>query len=158
MPLKMFIHGLESSNRGTKALFFKKKYPDMAIPNFKGDLPERMKKLESVLSGKSGITLVGSSFGGLMATLYTLANESRVDKVILLAPAIHLLDRTLKEIRHIAVPATIYHGTDDEVIPLQRVEEAAKNIFSNLTFNRVEDDHSLHRTFEAINWDQLLLS
>ena len=28
MMTKIFIHGLESSNQGTKSLFFRKKYPD----------------------------------------------------------------------------------------------------------------------------------
>ncbi|MBW2000420.1 MAG: alpha/beta hydrolase, partial [Deltaproteobacteria bacterium] len=148
---------LESSNRGTKALFFKERYPDMVIPNFRGDLPDRMKALGSILKGKSDIRLVGSSFGGLMATLFTLQNESRVDRLILLAPAIHLLEEGSHKQGHVSVPVTIYHGTGDEVIPLEEVENAAKRLFLNLSFNRVEDDHYLHRTFKALDWDRLLL-
>ncbi|NNG06539.1 MAG: hypothetical protein HKM90_02305, partial [Desulfobacteraceae bacterium] len=50
MPVKIFIHGLESSNQGTKGVFFKKKFPDMIIPNFPGSLQERMEKLNEILS------------------------------------------------------------------------------------------------------------
>ena len=45
---RIFIHGLESSNKGTKAVFFREKYPDMIIPTFTGNLPERMEKLPSI--------------------------------------------------------------------------------------------------------------
>ena len=45
----------------------------------------------TILSGKADIKLVGSSFGGLMATLFTMENNPRVDKMILLAPAINLI-------------------------------------------------------------------
>ncbi|HYQ60398.1 MAG TPA: hypothetical protein VEP29_05070, partial [Desulfatiglandales bacterium] len=67
MPLRMFIHGLESNNQGTKAVYFRKHFPDMLTPNFPGSLDERMADLRTLLSGKRDITLVGSSFGGLMA-------------------------------------------------------------------------------------------
>ncbi|MBW2064937.1 MAG: alpha/beta hydrolase [Deltaproteobacteria bacterium] len=157
MPFKIFIHGLESSNRGAKALFFKERYPDMVIPDFRGDLPDRMRALESILEGKSDIRLVGSSFGGLMATLFTFQNESKVDRLILLAPAIHMLEEGSHKQGHVFVPVTIYHGTRDEIIPLEGVEKAAKRLFLNLSFNSVEDDHYLHRTFKALDWDRLLL-
>jgi len=156
MPIKIFIHGLESSNRGTKGLFFKERYPDMVVPHFKGALPERMKGLRSILAGESQIRIVGSSFGGLMATLYAMENEPGVERLILLAPAIHILGTRVSTTRRISIPATIYHGTKDEVIPLEKVEEVAQEVFSNLSFHRVEDDHFLHGTFKAINWDQLL--
>lgn len=156
MPLKIFIHGLESSNRGTKGLFFKERYPDMVIPHFKGDLTERMKDLRSILADESQIRIVGSSFGGLMATLYALENEPGVERLILLAPAIHILGTRGSTTHRISIPASIYHGTKDEAIPLEKVEEVAQEVFSNLSFHRVEDDHFLHKTFKAINWDQLL--
>ena len=63
---RIFIHGLESSNKGTKSVFFREKFPDMIIPTFVGSLPERLSKLDGFLLGKSDIRVVGSSFGGLM--------------------------------------------------------------------------------------------
>ena len=156
MSFKIFIHGLESSNKGTKSVFFKQKYPDMIVPNFSGNLPERMEQLGDILSGKTGIRLVGSSFGGLMGTIFTLENEPRVDKLVLLAPAINLMAEMGYYKMKISVPVWIYHGYDDEVIPLNKVEDVATPMFTNLSFQKVEDDHFLHRTFTTIDWDDLL--
>jgi pimeloyl-ACP methyl ester carboxylesterase len=157
MSFKIFIHGLESSDKGTKSVFFKQKYPNMVAPHFKGGLPERMEKLGEILSGKTGIRVVGSSFGGLMGTIFTMDNESRVEKLVLLAPAINLMAEIDQFQRKISVPVWIYHGSDDDVIPLGKVETVARDIFTNLTFQKVEDDHFLHQTFKTIDWDGLLL-
>ena len=92
MSFRIFIHGLESSNQGTKSVFFREKYPDMLIPYFTGPLDERMRDLRGVLIRKRGVILVGSSFGGLMATIFAVENEERVDRLILLAPAINLVE------------------------------------------------------------------
>jgi alpha-beta hydrolase superfamily lysophospholipase len=155
--VRIFLHGLESSNMGTKSVFFREKFPDMIIPHFKGNLRKRMKKLDEVLSGKSEIRLVGSSFGGLMATLFAMENEARIDKIVLLAPAINLMDSDLeKKKQSISLPVWIYHGTNDRVIPIKKVEPVAKKIFSRLSFHPVDDDHFLHRIFKTIPWENLL--
>lgn len=152
----MFIHGLESSNQGTKAVFFREKYPDMITPHFTGPLPQRMDKLHSILSDQTGIVLVGSSFGGLMASLFTMENEERVRKLILLAPAIHGMELAPSRETKVALPVWIYHGTQDEVIAIGGVEKAARSVFADLRFDAVDDDHFLHKTFKKIPWDQLL--
>ncbi len=156
MNTKIFIHGLESSNKGTKAVFFREKFPDMIIPYFRGDLDTRMLLLRQVLEGKSSIVIVGSSFGGLMASLFALEEPKRVEKLILLAPAINYLEPHQYEGRVISLPVWIYHGTNDEVIPIDQIRPVAAKLFSNLTFNEVEDDHFLHNTFKAIPWDEFL--
>jgi pimeloyl-ACP methyl ester carboxylesterase len=99
---------------------------------------------------------VGSSFGGLMATVFAMENENRVDQLILLAPAINLLWFTPYAIRPISIPVWIYHGKGDEVIPLQAVKNIAEKYFSDLSFQKVDDDHFLHNTFKIIDWDRLL--
>ncbi len=156
IPARIFIHGLESSNQGNKSVFFRERYPDMIIPNFKGELQERMKKLEGILSDKSDIRLVGSSFGGLMASIFAMENESKVKKMILLAPAINFMRFLHQNGKTISVPVWIYHGTADQVIPLTEVEPIAKEIFHNLSLHVVNDDHFLHKTFKTIDWDSLL--
>jgi pimeloyl-ACP methyl ester carboxylesterase len=115
-----------------------------------------MKKLEEVLSGHTDIKLVGSSFGGLMASIFTMENEPRVDSLILLAPAINMLELSDYRLREISIPVLIYHGTKDDVIPLEAVEPIAKKYFRNLTFNKVEDDHFLRNTFPNIDWKKHL--
>lgn len=156
MSIKIFLHGLESSNKGTKSVFFRERYPDMIIPNFTGPFQQRMDKLNKILSGKKDIRLVGSSFGALMATLFSMQHEPSVEKIILLAPAINLIEFAPHESKQISVPVWIYHGKDDQVIPLAQVEPIAKEVFQNLSFSVVEDDHYLHNTFKTIDWDSLL--
>ncbi len=154
--MKIFIHGLESSNQGAKAIYFRGHFPDMVIPHFTGELSERMGRLKDILRGKSGIILVGSSFGGLMASLFAMEDESRVDRLILLAPAINYLESSGYVTKRITTPVRIYHGTRDDVIPLGSAEDAAEKYFSSLIFNRVDDDHFLAGTFEKIDWAMLL--
>jgi pimeloyl-ACP methyl ester carboxylesterase len=156
LSFRIFLHGLESSNQGTKSVFFRERYPDMAIPHFTGPLNERMKSLNSVLFQKTGIILVGSSFGGLMAAIFAMENEERVERMILLAPAINLTEFADYRSKTLSVPVWIYHGTSDEVIPLKDVEKVAKGVFRHLSFNVVEDDHYLYKTFRTLDWDRLL--
>jgi len=156
MGVRIFIHGLESGNQGTKAVFFRERFPDMLTPNFPGSLEERMRILESILAGKDAIGMVGSSFGGLMATLYAMKNQRKVEKLILLAPAIHLAEASGYPLDELPVPTQIYHGRQDEVIPFEAMEKVAKRIFTHLTLHGVEDDHFLHRTFKSLDWEALL--
>ena len=154
---RIFIHGLDSSNQGTKARFFREKYPDMIIPNFDGSLQERMKKLEQVLEGEENIRLVGSSFGGLMATIFAMDHTSRVAALVLLAPALNMLQFVPgREMRPITIPVTLYHGKDDTVIPLEEAVKVARDLFSDLRMHEVEDDHMLHETFRDIPWEEWL--
>lgn len=157
MAIKIFLHGLESSSGGTKAVFFRERYADMLTPDFTGPLEERLALLGQILAGKSGLRVVGSSFGGLMGTLYAMQDEARVERLILLAPAIHMLPSLSYALKELSIPVRLYHGLKDQVIPLERVREVAQTFFRNLIFQTVEDDHYLHRTFRSIDWDELLI-
>lgn len=150
MTCRIFLHGLDSSSRGTKGRYFRERFPGMLVPDFSGSLLERMEKLYSVLSGKSEIVLVGSSYGGLMAAIFTLEKSSKVKDLILLAPAINLYEFDKYRGMTTGVPTVVYHGTKDTVIPITSVYEQAKKSFSNLTFNNVEDEHMLHKTFNIL--------
>lgn len=157
MALKIFLHGLESSNQGTKAVFFRERYPDMITPHFTGPLEQRMEKLHEILAHKSGIRIVGSSFGGLMGTIFAMQNEPVVERLILLAPAINFMEFLNCRESPLSIPVWVYHGTKDAVIPLQDVEPVANRCFANLSFHSVDDDHFLHNTFKTIDWDNLLM-
>jgi pimeloyl-ACP methyl ester carboxylesterase len=163
----IFIHGLESSGEGFKGKLLKKLFPEILTPDFKAFNPEiptnelldiRMKELNLILATKKSWIIIGSSFGGLMATLYTLQNPDKVDRLILLAP--FLVSRKLKPFfnRVIEIPVIVYHGRDDNIVPYLTSRERAKRLFNNLIYNIVEDDHSLHKTVQAINWGELIPS
>ncbi|MFW9940918.1 MAG: alpha/beta fold hydrolase [Candidatus Thorarchaeota archaeon] len=161
----IFIHGLESSGRGFKGRFFKTIFPDILTPDFKEFEPNikmyslleaRMGELNSILNNKKNWILIGSSFGGLMGTIYTLKNPDNVIRLILLAP--FLVSRKLKPsfYKAVDVPVTIFHGEKDDVVRYKPSLERAKMFFTNLEFNLVDDDHFLHKTVKSINWKELI--
>ena len=152
---RVFIHGLESSSRGTKGVFLRERYPGMIIPDFHGPLQERMHKLSGLLSHPS-LIMVGSSFGGLMAAIYALETPNRVKKLILLAPALTFPDFEPYLHHRIEIPVTVYHGKKDDVVPAAPTYAVAREIFGNLAFNAVDDDHMLSKTFKGMDWDDLL--
>lgn len=155
-PARAFIHGLESTSQGTKGTFFRERYPDMILEDFTGTFAQRMKKLEGLLAGKQPLVLVGSSYGGLMAAVFACRHEERVAKLILLAPALHIGPYAPYRNRRLHIPIVIYHGLQDEIVPLKAIRPIAEELYSNHRFYAVEDDHSLHATFATLDWDDLL--
>ncbi|MBW1690351.1 MAG: alpha/beta hydrolase [Deltaproteobacteria bacterium] len=152
----IFIHGQESSSQGTKGLFFKEHFPEMIIPDFAGPLETRMSKLNEILSAKRGIIMIGSSLGGLMAALYAFQNQDKITKLILLAPALNLPEFTPYLREKLALPVYVFHGKNDKLIPMERIQEIAKTVFANLAFTLLDDDHRLSRKFTSIDWHELI--
>ena len=74
----------------------------------------------------------------------------------MLAPALHLEPYEPFQDKVLHLPITIFHGLQDDVVPLDEVRLIAKRLFVNHLFNTVEDDHSLHKTFPVMDWDTLL--
>ena len=66
----IFIHGLEGSSQGDKATLLRGLFPGMLTPDFRGPLDERMQGLVALLGKRKGWILIGSSLGGLMATVF----------------------------------------------------------------------------------------
>jgi len=154
--IRIFLHGLEGSSKGAKAVFLRECFPDMLIPDFRGSLSVRMTSLNTILGGQEKIILVGSSFGGLMATIYAMENGERVDRLVLLAPALNFPDFSGFGIRRVSIPARIIIGRHDTVTPIEMVMPIARRIFANLTFDEVNDDHMLAGTFRSLEWKLLL--
>ena len=154
----ILIHGYESSGQGFKGQWLRRVFPEILTPNFVGDLDQRMESLVEILHPHTGWILIGSSFGGLMATLFTSRYPKHVLRLILLAPA--LVPPFYHESFHvhpidIDIPTTIYHGRHDEVVLLEELRPNL-SLFQNLEFNVVEDDHRLHNTVETIQWVNLV--
>ncbi len=153
---RVFIHGLESSSGGTKGTYFRKRYPDMIVKDYVGTLDERMNRLNDTLLDRNDLILVGSSYGGLMASIYACENEEKVTKLVLLAPALDLEEFKPYLSKTVDIPVIIYHGSQDDVVPIEPVKKIATLIFPNITHNTVNDDHPLSTTFPTFDWDDLL--
>jgi pimeloyl-ACP methyl ester carboxylesterase len=152
----ILIHGLEGSSQGDKATLLRSIFPQMMTPDFRGPVEERMELLYSLLGKDTGWTIIGSSLGGLMAALFTTQHPDQVRKQILLAPALFLPEFASDLPEPVDVPTVIYHGTRDEIVPIEQTRILAKRSFTNLTINEVDDDHRLFDTVHAIDWKTLL--
>ena len=155
-PTRVFIHGLEGSSQGTKSRYLRQLFPDLITPDFRGPVADRMAQLESLLASTSNLILIGSSLGGLMAAMYTCQHTARMQQLILLAPA--LASDAFVPFHHcrVEVPTRVYHGIQDDVVPLEPVRTVAQKVFTRLTFEAVVDDHFLSKTLTVIPWTQLM--
>ena len=153
----IYLHGLESDSNSGKARQFREWFPGMLTPDFTGSFEERMEQLQPILAGGTEWTIIGSSFGGLMGTVYTCTNRLRVRKLILLAPAL-LRDSfgSHLDLQPVPVPTTVIHGTRDDVVPLAPAREVAQALFTDLTYIVVDDDHRLHKTLHELDWKSIL--
>jgi predicted esterase len=156
MPTRVFIHGLESSSKAAKGAFFREKYPNMIIDDYAGPFEQRMAALQAALADKDDLILVGSSYGGLMATVFALSRQEKLRKLVLLAPALNHMPPELYRERTLDFPVILYQGNQDEVVPPAPVYEIARTLFTDLAYHLVHDDHSLHETFFTMDWDELL--
>ena len=116
-----------------------------------------MKQLKPILGRKKSWTIIGSSFGGLMGTVFTCEHPTQVRKLILLAPAL-LRDQfaSYLNLEPVSVPTVIVHGTADDVVPLESVREVAEKLFTNLTYHTVNDGHRLQKAFVELDWEEIL--
>jgi pimeloyl-ACP methyl ester carboxylesterase len=152
----LFIHGLEGTSQGEKATLLRGIFPDLLTPDFRGVLDERMAQLNALIGDSRGWTMIGSSFGGLMAAMFACQRPDQVEKLVLLAPALIWPDFAANPPAPIDVPTVIYHGSLDAIIPLEAARGVSQQVFHNLEFHAVEDDHGLYKTVHAIDWVSLL--
>ena len=156
-PEIIFIHGYESSGHGFKGNYFRSIFPDIITPDFTGELLERMEQLNKVLKAEKKWIFIGSSFGGLMGTLYMMEYPDKVEKAVLMAPALvsPLIPKDFK-LNKIEIPVIIFHGKNDEVVPLDPVRKFAEDYISKFEYYLVDDDHRLHATTKSIEWEKIL--
>ena len=153
----IYLHGSDSNSNSGKARLFREWFPGMLTPDFTGSFAERMAQLYSILSNKTDWTLIGSSYGGLMGTIFTLEHAPKVRKLILLAPALTLDPlASLSNPQLVSVPTHLIHGTLDTVVPLEPVRAVAQKLFTDLTIHIVEDDHRLGKSVHELDWETIL--
>ena len=154
-PNTFFLHGLDSSIQGTKAQWFRQHFPQVGMQNYHGGLGQRLEQMEAQLAGLDHLTLIGSSFGGLMAACFALHHPERCRMLILLAPALNF-NEYHPPAAPITVPVLLVMGEHDDVCPPALVLPQAQASFRELTVRLEDDGHMLHRTFPALDWANLL--
>jgi pimeloyl-ACP methyl ester carboxylesterase len=152
----LYIHGLDSSSRTQKAAIIRRTFPRMLVPDFTGELQQRMQQLGAVLGEVPDWTLIGSSFGGLMGALYARRQPEQVRLLILLAPALMLPEFAEALGPPIGVPTVLIHGLQDRIVPPAAVLSLAEQVFTDLTVQQVDDDHRLHATAGSLDWKSIL--
>ena len=165
----IYLHGSDSSSQSGKARQFAEKFSGMKTPDFTGSFDERMKQLYEVLGKEKGWTIIGSSYGGLMAAVFASENPKQVHRLVLLAPAIlkddagnyidpvinQPLQNKWKHLQTISIPTVIVHGSQDDVVPLEPVRKIAEELFTDVEFMVVDDGHRLQKAFGELNWEEL---
>jgi pimeloyl-ACP methyl ester carboxylesterase len=96
MTRVVYLHGFASSPHSSKAQFFRRKFAahglSMEIPQLDEGRFEnltisgQLKVIDRAVGDQPAI-LIGSSLGGYLAALYASHHPSRVEKLVLLAPA-----------------------------------------------------------------------
>lgn len=105
MPNIMYLHGFASSPQSRKAQWFRRRFeeagigitiPDLECGDFKALTVSRMLERVTEASGNGLMTLMGSSLGGYVASIYACQHPERVDRLILMAPAFDFAGRWLR--------------------------------------------------------------
>jgi len=156
----IFLHGLEGSSKGTKAVFLKKHFPACLTPDFTEDMHQRIDQLKALV--KSPVWLVGSSMGGLQALFFANYYPDLVRGMVLVAPAVGFFEDSwcsvaeLKKIQALIIPenipCTILAGINDTIIPMAEiealVERSPKSTLVRLL--KKDDDHQLNQSLETL--------
>ena len=105
----LYLHGFASSPRSSKATFFAEKLaskginmvtPDLNEPDFSTLTVSRMLKQagDAIDAAGGPLALIGSSLGGFVAVQVALAHAVRVQRLVLLAPALDFDGNRLSEL------------------------------------------------------------
>ena len=105
----VYLHGFASSARSTKATFFAEKLaakgiemsvPDLNQPDFSTLTVTRMLKQagDAIDAVGEPVALIGSSLGGFVAVQAAVEHAARVQRIVLLAPALDFDGNRLSEL------------------------------------------------------------
>lgn len=153
-PDLYYIHGLDSSPQGFRAVFFKENFPEIKIPKLPNDVETRLDILRSLVTKPA--CLVGSSLGGLTSLLFARDCPEKVLGMVLIAPAVATFDpefwtpESRKEVESLvlsqSIPTHLIAARNDEIIPLEAIRDLHTKAEAPLEipFEIFEDTHLLH--------------
>jgi pimeloyl-ACP methyl ester carboxylesterase len=176
-PNVFYLHGFASSPRSTKVGYFRERFRehdiDLAVPDFNQPdfatltLTRMLDQLGAELMRLDGAqaTLIGSSLGGTLAILAADRFASKVDRVVLMAPAVmfakpghHLLppERIEEWRRRGSLPFFHYADNAERELGYGFYEDSLRHDAFNaalrqpaLVFQGLHDASVDHRTVEA---------
>jgi alpha-beta hydrolase superfamily lysophospholipase len=148
-----FSHGQESGPWGTKINALAEVVRELGCRvesiDYQGiaDPTERVEKLVDCCKGVTeSLVLVGSSMGGHVAT--AAAEKVAAVGLFVLAPAFYMEGYEDLTPPAPAIPITIVHGWDDDVVPVENSIRFAKAC--NATLHLVDGDHRLTANLDEI--------
>jgi alpha-beta hydrolase superfamily lysophospholipase len=144
----VFLHGLESGPHGSKYQALRDLDPQVLAPDCEGilDLDARLAIVERELTGLNDLVLVGSSFGGLVATLFADRHPEQVRGYLLCAPALHLGHADV--VTRVPKQAHVLHGTRDDMVPIAASRRFCQRL--RVPLHEVDDDHRLHASMPRL--------
>ncbi len=172
----LYLHGFASSPTSTKASFFAERLgahdvpfecPDFNEPDFRSLTMTRMldQVARAVERGTTPVTLIGSSLGGTVAVLAAERLGARVDRLVLMAPAVmfakpghHLLppERVTEWRTRGALPFFHYAYNHERLLDVAFYEDTLRyDAFDAsfqqpaLVFQGLHDESVPYRTVEA---------
>lgn len=172
----LYLHGFASSSKSTKGTYFAQRFrehgialecPDFNAPDFSTMTMTRMlEQMGGAIARATGpATLIGSSLGGTLAVLAAARFGARVDRLVLLAPAVmfakpghHLLppERIDEWRRRGALPFFHYGYGEERLLDVSFYEDSlAHDAFDarftqpTLVFQGLRDASVDYRTVEA---------
>ncbi len=171
-----YLHGFALSDKSTKATYLADRLrghgillrcPDFNLPDFASLTMTRMLNQlasETALPHERGVTLIGSSLGGTLAVLAAARLTDRIDRLVLLAPAVmfakdghHLLppERIEEWRRKGAIPFFHYGHGEERLLDFAFYEDTLRYDAFEATFSQptliiqgVRDTSVDHRTVE----------
>jgi pimeloyl-ACP methyl ester carboxylesterase len=155
-----YLHGFASGARSTKASYFSARFrscgrtlhcPDFNQPDFTTLTITRMLgQLDSEMAARdSPATLIGSSLGGSLAILAAASWGARIDRLVLLAPAVMFA----REGHHLVPPDRLAEWRRLGRIPFFHYSENAERM---LNFSFYEDSLR-YNPFDAVFWQPTLI-
>lgn len=151
-PSRVFyLHGFASSAKSTKAAYFAERLrehdvllecPDFNEPDFATLTLTRMIDQLGPNLASGGVTLIGSSLGGTLAILAAEKFSSKIDRVVLLAPAVTFA----KPGHHLLPPERIEEWQRRGALPFFHYAYGEERLL-NVSFY---DDSLHHDAFNAV--------
>ena len=144
----VYAHGLFGHPDGTKASTLRDAGFDITSPDFREkNLLERVKLLESVTENMENIVVIGSSYGGLTATIVMQRHPNRFKGAVLCAPALNVQEEPALHPERLVIapeiPCLILHGIQDDVVPIDVSRALVDRSGPHVRLNELNDGHRL---------------